>query len=229
MRGYIESSYSMESVTGIFIGSLLGLIACAIVQLSFLHRTLANSPVSYGVPTYQTLLTVLTIISGAPESQKAGTPEGCSPPAPLELSRGFAPPRPSGGFFFDEFSVMPPKDFVWFSFGVAVSLAGVGMHTLHRATVDDAKGPQEMPVTPPPEVTHGIGDTAPPQARAAVTATAHRARAPPLHSLPRVPDHLHRRAARANLPATRAARWRRPRSRRARPGRTARRPPSART
>lgn len=131
MRGYIESSYSMESVTGIFIGSLLGLIACAIVQLSFLHRTLANSPVSYGVPTYQTLLTVLTIISG--------------------------------GFFFDEFSVMPPKDFVWFSFGVAVSLAGVGMHTLHRATVDDAKGPQEMPVTPPPEVTHGIGDTAPPQ------------------------------------------------------------------
>ena len=64
MRGYIESSYSMESVTGIFIGSLFGLIACAIVQLSFLHRTLANSPVSYGVPTYQTLLTVLTIVSG---------------------------------------------------------------------------------------------------------------------------------------------------------------------
>jgi hypothetical protein len=40
--------------------------------------------VSYGVPTYQTLLTVLTIIAG--------------------------------GFFFDEFSVMPPKDVVWFSF-----------------------------------------------------------------------------------------------------------------
>jgi hypothetical protein len=42
------------------------------------------SQVSYGVPTYQTLLTVLTIIAG--------------------------------GFFFDEFSVMPPKDVVWFSF-----------------------------------------------------------------------------------------------------------------
>ena len=50
MRGYIESSYSMESVTGIFAGSLVGLVFCAIVQLSFLHRTLANSPVSYGVP-----------------------------------------------------------------------------------------------------------------------------------------------------------------------------------
>ena len=41
----------------------------------------------------------------------------------------------AGGFFFDEFSVMPPKDLVWFSFGVAVSLAGVAMHSLHRATV----------------------------------------------------------------------------------------------
>ena len=56
MRGYIESSYSMDSVTGIFIGSLVGLVFCAIVQLSFLHRTLANSPVSYGVPTYQVQL-----------------------------------------------------------------------------------------------------------------------------------------------------------------------------
>ena len=55
------------------------------------------------MPTYQTLLTVLTIIAG--------------------------------GFFFDEFSVMPPKDLVWFSFGVAVSLAGVAMHSLHRATM----------------------------------------------------------------------------------------------
>jgi len=44
MRGYIQSSYSMESVTGIFIGSLVGLVLCAIVQLGFLHRTLANSP-----------------------------------------------------------------------------------------------------------------------------------------------------------------------------------------
>ena len=64
--------------------------------------------VSYGVPTYQTLLTVLTIIAG--------------------------------GFFFDEFSVMPPKDLVWFSFGVAVSLAGVAMHSLHRATVGYRRG-----------------------------------------------------------------------------------------
>ena len=44
MRGYIQSSYSMESVTGIFIGSLVGLVLCALVQLGFLHRTLANSP-----------------------------------------------------------------------------------------------------------------------------------------------------------------------------------------
>ena len=35
-----------------------------LAQLAFLHFTLANSPVSYGVPTYQTLLTVLTIVSG---------------------------------------------------------------------------------------------------------------------------------------------------------------------
>jgi multidrug transporter EmrE-like cation transporter len=96
---------------------VVGLVFCAIVQLGFLHRTLANSPVSYGVPTYQTLLTVLTIIAG--------------------------------GFFFDEFSVMPPKDVVWFSFGVAVSLGGVAMHSLHRATVDtDDKG-QGLPTVSP--------------------------------------------------------------------------------
>ena len=44
--------------------SFVGLGCCAVVQLSFLNRTLANSPVSYGVPTYQALLTVLTIITG---------------------------------------------------------------------------------------------------------------------------------------------------------------------
>ena len=37
---------------------------CAVVQLGFLHRTLANSPVTYAVPTYQTLLTLLTILLG---------------------------------------------------------------------------------------------------------------------------------------------------------------------
>jgi multidrug transporter EmrE-like cation transporter len=45
-------------------GCLCGLALCALVQLGFLHRTLANSPVSYGVPTYQTLLTLLTILVG---------------------------------------------------------------------------------------------------------------------------------------------------------------------
>jgi len=44
--------------------SFIGLAACASVQLGFLHRTLANSPVSYGVPTYQALLTILTVITG---------------------------------------------------------------------------------------------------------------------------------------------------------------------
>jgi hypothetical protein len=44
MRGYIESSYAMERVTGIFVGSLVGLVLCALIQLGFLHRTLANSP-----------------------------------------------------------------------------------------------------------------------------------------------------------------------------------------
>ena len=43
---------------------LIGLALCAVVQLSFLNRTLANSPVTYGVPTYQTLLTLLTIVIG---------------------------------------------------------------------------------------------------------------------------------------------------------------------
>ena len=37
---------------------------CALVQLTFLNQTLANSPVSYGVPMYQALLTVLTILTG---------------------------------------------------------------------------------------------------------------------------------------------------------------------
>jgi len=43
---------------------LVGLVFCALIQLGFLHRTLANSPVTYGVPTYQTLLTLLTILLG---------------------------------------------------------------------------------------------------------------------------------------------------------------------
>ena len=43
---------------------ILTLAGCAMVQLGFLHMTLANSPVSYGVPMYQTLLTVLSIIAG---------------------------------------------------------------------------------------------------------------------------------------------------------------------
>ena len=41
-----------------------GLAGCALVQLTFLNQTLANSPVSFGVPMYQALLTVLTILSG---------------------------------------------------------------------------------------------------------------------------------------------------------------------
>lgn len=48
----------------LYVVSLAVLVLCALAQLAFLHFTLANSPVSYGVPTYQTLLTVLTIVSG---------------------------------------------------------------------------------------------------------------------------------------------------------------------
>lgn len=44
--------------------SLVALALCALVQLGFLYRTLANSPVSFAVPTYQALLTVLTVITG---------------------------------------------------------------------------------------------------------------------------------------------------------------------
>lgn len=47
-----------------FLLSFVGLVCCALVQLGFLNRTLANSPVSYGVPAYQALLTVLTIVTG---------------------------------------------------------------------------------------------------------------------------------------------------------------------
>ena len=54
--------------------SLMGLGACAAVQLGFLNQTLANSPVSYGVPTYQALLTVITIITGGIFFTEAGEP-----------------------------------------------------------------------------------------------------------------------------------------------------------
>ena len=62
LRANIETH--AELLTRIWICSLFALVVCAVVQLYFLHSTLANSPVSYGVPTYQTLLTLLTIISG---------------------------------------------------------------------------------------------------------------------------------------------------------------------
>lgn len=51
-------------VTAQLAGCFFALVCCALVQLGFLHRTLANSPVTYGVPTYQTLLTLLTILLG---------------------------------------------------------------------------------------------------------------------------------------------------------------------
>jgi len=62
LRANIETH--AELLTRMWICSLFALVVCAVVQLYFLHSTLANSPVSYGVPTYQTLLTLLTIISG---------------------------------------------------------------------------------------------------------------------------------------------------------------------
>lgn len=71
----------------------------------------------------------------------------------------------AGGFFFDEFSVMPPKDLVWFSFGVAVSLSGVAMHSLHRASVDpDAKGLSTAATPSESAGEHWRGDTATTQA-----------------------------------------------------------------
>lgn len=123
IRAAVEAynkGYDRLAPGGLLVGSLLGLVCCAVVQLGFLHRTLANSPVSYGVPTYQTLLTVLTIIAG--------------------------------GIFFDEFAAMPPRDFVWFSTGVIVSLVGVAMHSLHRSHVDP---PKDLP--PLPYHTAGVG------------------------------------------------------------------------
>lgn len=136
IRSAVEAynkGYDRLAPGGLLAGSLFGLVCCAIVQLGFLHRTLANSPVSYGVPTYQTLLTVMTIVAG--------------------------------GIFFDEFAAMPPRDFVWFSTGVIVSLVGVAMHSLHRSHVDTAKDlPYEQGVihgSPPPGAlpyhTAGVG------------------------------------------------------------------------
>ena len=56
--------HGRQLLTHGWLACFAGLIACAAVQLTMLHRTLANSPVSYGVPTYQTLLTILTILVG---------------------------------------------------------------------------------------------------------------------------------------------------------------------
>jgi len=62
LRSFVE--LRADLVTPLWVACLLALVGCAAVQLYFLHNTLANSPVSYGVPTYQTLLTLLTIVSG---------------------------------------------------------------------------------------------------------------------------------------------------------------------
>mmetsp|Transcript_11237 Transcript_11237/g.18826 ORF Transcript_11237/g.18826 Transcript_11237/m.18826 type:complete len:276 (+) Transcript_11237:176-1003(+) len=62
IRAWMESDTNV--VHPIYLSCVVVLVMCAVVQLGFLHATLANSPVSYGVPTYQTLLTVLTIVSG---------------------------------------------------------------------------------------------------------------------------------------------------------------------
>jgi hypothetical protein len=64
IKNSLESNFAVPLVTPGWLLCLCGLITCAVVQLMFLHRTLANSPVSYGVPTYQTLLTLLTILLG---------------------------------------------------------------------------------------------------------------------------------------------------------------------
>ena len=48
----LESNFAVPLLTPAWLICLCGLISCAVIQLSFLHRTLANSPVSYGVPTY---------------------------------------------------------------------------------------------------------------------------------------------------------------------------------
>ena len=60
----MDDATRLPLVTAQWLTCLVGLVCCALVQLGFLHRTLANSPVTYGVPTYQTLLTVLTILLG---------------------------------------------------------------------------------------------------------------------------------------------------------------------
>ena len=59
-----DPSNYLPIVTPQWLMCLAGLAMCAVVQLGFLHRTLANSPVTYAVPTYQTLLTLLTILLG---------------------------------------------------------------------------------------------------------------------------------------------------------------------
>jgi drug/metabolite transporter (DMT)-like permease len=62
LLAYIERGEPL--VTKGWLLSLAALGCCAATQMGFLHHTLANSPVSYGVPAYQALLTVLTIITG---------------------------------------------------------------------------------------------------------------------------------------------------------------------
>ena len=60
----VESGQPPPLITPGWVLCLIALAFFACVQLGFLHRTLANSPVTYGVPTYQTLLTLLTILLG---------------------------------------------------------------------------------------------------------------------------------------------------------------------
>jgi hypothetical protein len=56
-----------------FWASLFGLAAFAPLQLVLLNSTLANSPVSFAVPVYQTLLIVLTILAGGTFFLEFGT------------------------------------------------------------------------------------------------------------------------------------------------------------
>ena len=62
LRATMEKNARLITPQWLFCFCGLGFFAA--IQLGFLHRTLANSPVTYGVPTYQTLLTLLTILLG---------------------------------------------------------------------------------------------------------------------------------------------------------------------
>ena len=126
------------------------------MQLGFLHMTLANSPVSYGVPMYQVHLPRQLPHHGPADDPRLLSPVRARGAQTLLTVLSII----AGGIYFSEFRHMAPVPFLIFVGGVGISLFGVVLHSTHRHYLEsqplapEARCAPAMPTTPsltPPE------------------------------------------------------------------------------